>query len=468
MGTSLDELSKLIQVPKEGANLEFKQAHNNFDFFKLLQYCVALANEGGGRVVLGVTDEHPRQIVGTAAFPDLPELERRILNKLSFRIESEEVSHPSGRVVIVHIPSRPRGTAYHLEGAYLMRSADSVVPMSEDKLRKIFNEGKPDWLLESASQIVSSDDVIQLLETQGLFDLLKLPYPSTREAVLERLTSEKLIRRAEGGWIISNMGAVLLAKKLSDFDTLGRKAPRVIVYVGTSKLETRIDRVIVKGYAVGFEGLLDLIGSQIQTNEVIGAALRKEVKMFPEKAIRELVANALIHQDFSETGTSVMIEIYSDRIEISNPGKPSILPERFIDEYRSRNEQLADIMRRMGICEEKGSGIDRVVQSAEIFQLPAPDFRTSEQRTLAVLFAHIDFEKMNGSDRIRACYQHCCLRYVMNERLTNQSLRARFNLPQSKMETASRVIRDTIEAGKIKLEAQTSGRKYARYVPFWA
>src|SRR6185369_12948837 len=148
--------------------------------------------------------------------------------------------------------------------------------------------------------------------------------------------------------------------------------------------------------------------------------LRHEVKMFPEIAIRELVANALIHQDFMEGGSSVMIEIYSDRVEIANPGKPFIPPERFIDEYQSRNERLADLMRRMRICEEKGSGVDKVVQAAEAYQLPAPLFHAGSKRMHVTLFAPRDFENMDRGDRIRACYQHCVLRWVMAERMTNQ------------------------------------------------
>jgi ATP-dependent DNA helicase RecG len=142
-------------------------------------------------------------------------------------------------------------------------------------------------------------------------------------------------------------------------------------------------------------------------------------------------------------------------MEISNPGKAFISPDRFIDEYQSRNERMADLMRRLGICEEKGSGVDKVVEAAERFQLPAPDFRVGEIRTTAVLFGHIDFEDMDRNDRIRACYQHCCLRYVMNQKLTNQSLRERFKLPESKMESVSRVIRDTLDATKIKLADPT-------------
>jgi len=266
-----------------------------------------------------------------------------------------------------------------------------------------------------------------------------------------------------------NLGGILFAKKLEQFERLARKAPRMIVYEGTNKIQTKLDKPGTKGYAVGFQGLVEFINGLVPSNEVIEQALRREVKMFPEIAVRELVANALIHQSFSESGTSVMIEIYDDRMEISNPGKPFISPERFIDEYQSRNERLADLMRRLGICEEKGSGVDKVVEAAEVFQLPAPDFRVGERRTSALLFAHKEIEEMDRNDRIRACYQHCCLRYVMNEKMTNQSLRERFKLPEAKVATVSQIIAATLEGGKIKLgdPSQTSTR-YRSYVPFWA
>ena len=191
--------------------------------------------------------------------------------------------------------------------------------------------------------------------------------------------------------------------------------------------------------------------------------------MFPKQALRELIANALVHQDFLASGASVMIEMYDDRVEISNAGKPPINVKRFIDEYRSRNERLADLMRRLGICEEKGSGIDKVVEAAEVYQLPAPDFRVGEFRTTAVLFAHQDFSVMSKADRIRACYQHCCLMYVSNKRMSNLSLRERFGGSESKAATVSLVIGATKEAGLIKAdESETNSTRYARYLPYWA
>ena len=220
---------------------------------------------------------------------------------------------------------------------------------------------------------------------------------------------------------------------------------------------------------MGFQGLVRFVMAQLPQNEVIEDALRKEVKLVPEVAIRELVANALIHQDLTLSGASVMVEVYSNRVEISNPGEPVVPVERFIDGYQSRNERLADLMRRMGICEEKSSGIDRVVQAAEVYQLPAPDFRAGHRRTSVAIYGPRDFEEMDRADRVRACYQHCALRWVMSERMTNESLRQRFHLPESKRAIASQVIAATMEAGLIKADEKVgSSRKYARYLPFWA
>jgi ATP-dependent DNA helicase RecG len=350
-----------------------------------------------------------------------------------------------------------------------MRAGDGTVAMTEDRLRAIFDEGKPDWLSSAARQAVTSSDVVQFIDTQSYFDMLGLPYPATRDSVLDRLVSERLISQEGRGYSISNLCAVLFAKRLAEFEEVARKAPRVIVYSSKGKLNTIIDRFGTRGYAAGFEGLIDFVIGKTPSNEIIEKAIRREVKMFPESAIRELIANALIHQDFNETGNSVVIEVYADRLEISNPGSPFVSPDRFIDEYRSRNEQLADIMRRMGICEEKGSGIDRVVSDAEMYQLPAPDFRAGERRTTAVLFGHKEFDDMDRNDRIRACYQHCCLRYVMNERMSNHSLRERFKLPEDKAETVSRIIRDAMQAGQIKPDnPENLSKRYARYAPYWA
>jgi predicted HTH transcriptional regulator len=255
---------------------------------------------------------------------------------------------------------------------------------------------------------------------------------------------------------------------LNEFDSLVRRAVRVIVYKGKNRVDTIKDGVGNKGYACGFEGLLNYINDQLPQNEEIKRALRETVKMYPEIAIRELMANALIHQDFSERGSNPVVEIFSDRIEITNSGLPTISVERFIDEYQSRNEQLAGMMRRLRICEEKGSGIDKVIYHVELYQLPAPEFLVQEKHTKVVLHAYQKLSGMDRKDKIRACYQHCCLSYISNKKMTNQSLRTRFQIEEKNYSIASRIIRDTMDAGLIKDDdIESTSKKYAKYIPFW-
>jgi ATP-dependent DNA helicase RecG len=237
--------------------------------------------------------------------------------------------------VIFSIPSRPKGTAYHLDGRYLMRSGSSLVSMSEDGLRGIFAEGAPDWLEEPSLRDLDAEEVVDRLDTQAFFELMKQPYPSDRASVLARLQEHRLIDQIGGQYSIRRIGGLLLAKRLEDFPDLARKAPRVVVYTSTSKLDTRIDQTGQRGYAAGFQGLVTFITQQMPQNEVIENALRKKVKLLPENSVRELIANSLIHQDLKVGGAGPMIEVYPNRIVISNPGEPIVKVDRFIDGYQS-------------------------------------------------------------------------------------------------------------------------------------
>lgn len=469
MTTTTEQLNAWLAIQDEGC-IEFKEAKNSYSEIKIFQYCIAITNEGGGKLILGIANEKPRQVIGTHACPNIQDIESRIFEILKFRVVAEEVHHDDKRVLIFHIPSRPNGIPREYKGAYLMRVGEETHPMTPDQLRKIFDEGKPDWFSEFAISRLRSENVFDLLHVDTYFRLTGQPLPTSQEEILRRLEQEHLIARVVSDFSITNLGAILFAKKLNAFPDLERKAVRVIVYDGNNKTApTREDIVGVRGYASGFERLIDFMGSHLPRNEIIGRALRETVPMYPSIAVRELVANALIHQDFDETGTSVIIEIYSDRIEISNPGIPPIATDRFIDEFVSRNERLASLMRRMRICEEKGSGIDKVIGSVEAYQLPAPDFRAGERRTQAILFAHKGIEEMDNTDRIRACYQHCALKYVMEERMTNQSLRERFKLSEAKSDLISRIIHDAVEAGYIKpANPENTSRRYTQYIPHWA
>jgi predicted HTH transcriptional regulator len=191
--------------------------------------------------------------------------------------------------------------------------------------------------------------------------------------------------------------------------------------------------------------------------------------MFPELAVREVVANALIHQDFLVTGAGPMVEIFDDRIEITNPGEPLVDTQRFVDTPpRSRNEALASLMRRFRICEERGSGIDKVVSQVELFQLPAPLFDNPAGFTQTVLFAHKPLSAMHKAERVRACYLHACLCYVMRKEMTNTTLRERFGVKDHNRSLVSRLLREAVDAEAIVPADPDAAPKLMRYLPFWA
>ncbi|MGE5155511.1 MAG: ATP-binding protein, partial [Bdellovibrio bacteriovorus] len=443
-----------------------------------LANAAALVGKAFAYLVWGVRDED-HTVVGTGFDPHAArvgneELESWLLRllepKIDFRFFCVVVEDWPVVLLEIHRAARHpvafAGQEYIRVGSYKKKLKD--FPEKERALWRIFD--RTPFEDGIATERTSADEVLRLLDYPAYFDLLERPLPADRDGILAALAEDRLIRRGEaGGWDITNLGAVLFAKRLDAFHALRRKAVRVIQYRGRGRTETLKEQVGGKGYACGFEGLVGYINGLLPANEVIGEALRRSVPMFPELAVRELVANALIHQDFFVTGAGPMVEIFVDRIEITNPGEPLVDTQRFVDTPpRSRNEAVASLMRRFRICEERGSGIDKVVFQVELFQLPAPLFEKPEGFTRTVLFAHKPLSAMDKTDRVRACYLHACLRYVTRQVMTNASVRERFGILPNNKATASRLIREALEAGLIRLVSEDVGDKSRSYVPFWA
>lgn len=322
----------------------------------------------------------------------------------------------------------------------------------------------------SSLEMTTKDNVLRLIDCAAYFDLHNLEYPTNEDSMIETLVAEGLITKTyHNAYSITNFGAVLFARKLSEFPSLTRKAVRVIRYDGTGRQSASKEYVFDIGYAHGFERLLEFVNALIPTNEIMGQALRKDMPMYPELAVRELIANAMIHQDFLVQGSSLTIEIFDNRMEITNPGTPLIEINRFVDHPPiSRNEKLASLMRRIGICEERGSGFDKVVFETEYYQLPAPEIEVYDNHTKVTLYSHKTYSEMSKEDRLRACYLHACLKRVNREFLTNSSLRERFNIESKNSSMISRLLKDACDSGWIKLAEEFSGDKNRRYVPFWA
>lgn len=475
-------LNELRHLPRESEFVEFK--HNDAEPEDIGEYTSALANSA---TLLGKTcaylvwgiDDTTHDVVGTTFSPARAkvgneEIENWLLRLLSPKIDFHfyEFTADGKPVTVMEIgrafrhPVQFKNQEFIRVGTYKKKLKE--FPEKERALWRIFDSTPFEDHL--AAENLDPDVVLRLLDYPAYFDLLKQPLPDSRSGILSALASDRMIGQgASGGWNITNLGAVLLAKRLDEFRSLTRKAVRVVVYKGDDRLETIREQVGGKGYAAGFEGLIGFVNTLLPTNEVVGQALRKEVPMYPEVAIRELVANAIIHQDFFIGGSGPLVEIFRSRMEITNPGVPLVDTNRFLDSPpRSRNEALASFMRRIGVCEERGSGVDKVIFQTEFYQLPAPLFEVSGDNTRVVLFAHKAFGKMAATDRVRACYLHSCLRYVQRDPMTNGTLRARFGISEKQSAMVSRIIKETITAGLIRPFDDKAGRKFMRYVPFWA
>lgn len=470
-------ISDLVALPAETECVEFKV--NNFNPGEIGKRISALSNaanlydEKMAYLVFGIEDG-THNIIGTDYSPSTIKesgqilqfwLAQRLDPKVDYRIHEIEV-HGKRLVLIVIPPALNKPTQF--DGTSYIRIGSATPKLAEypEKESKIWaNINKKSFEKGIAKEHCSVSEVLELLDYAKYLELTKQELPSQTNEIVGKLAGHGIVRKVfDDNYDITNLGAILFAKDLTAFPSVRRKAVRVVVYSGNTRQEIKKERTGKLGYAIGFETLTDFINDQLPSNEEISRALRKEVKMYPEVAVREFVANALIHQDFSITGAGPMVEIFADRIEITNTGSPLIEVDRFIDyPPRSRNEDLAAFMRQIGVCEELGTGVDRALAEIALYQLPAPKFEKFEDSTRITLYDRRPLKDMTIDDRVRACFQHCALRYVENGRMTNASLRERLGIDETNYPAATAIINETIKRGLVK-----GSDKSKEYVPFWA
>lgn len=485
MNNPAREIVLIDQLRGESAEtpwLEFKS--NNTDPEMIGKRCSALSNaariEGRDMAFMawGIADG-THEVVGTDFNPDSQKVGNQGLSfwlagalspSIAFRFSV--VAHPQGRVVLLEIPAAT-GAPVTFHGIPYIRIGSATPKLTDfpDRYQRLVERLMPyRWEQGIARQFVSRDEALQLLDFVQYFRLTGQPLPESHATIVEKLAADRLVVRDVGDrWNVTNLGAILFAHRLSDFDaSLSRKAVRFVSYAGKNRAATVTHRLDgQKGYAIGFEGLVDYVNNLQPKNEHIGAALREAHPMFPVLAIRELVANALIHQDMTITGAGPQIELFQDRLEISNPGAPLVKPERMIDlPPRSRNEALASLMRRMKMCEEQGSGLDKVVQTCEVYQLPPPLFREEENSFQAVLYGPRSFADMSPDERVRACYFHAVLKFLSGDKMKNASLCARLGIAPKNAAQATAVIKRTLDAQLIRVADPEHPK--GGYVPHWA
>lgn len=275
-----------------------------------------------------------------------------------------------------------------------------------------------------------------------------------------------MVERKDDRYDILNLGAILFARKLKDFD-LGNKEVIVRKYAGTNNLVMELEYKMTVGYAVGFEDMIETV-MRFTSKERIDIR-REAVPTYPRVAVRELAANLLVHQDFSITGMPITIEVFTNRLVMTNPGACLNDVNRLIDlPPHSRNEGMAQMMLQLDMCERRGSGFDRAVAAIEAMLLPAYKVQSGDDYTRVYIYPAKALKDMSKEEKVVACYQHACLLYENNQNLTNQAVRERFGIEKNKSSVASRIIADTVERGLLKIsDEQNTSTKYVSYVPFY-
>lgn len=320
-----------------------------------------------------------------------------------------------------------------------------------------------------AAQNLTSDRLFDLIDVSDFFERIDSPLPTDEHQILHALADSELITTADSGyWNITNAGAILLATRLQDFQTLKHKAVRLIRYQGNSRVETELKRTLSKGYANGFEELVNLVADSLSKAKGHGKGSDKKKPVWPELALRELIANSLIHQDYSTPDSGPLIEIFDDRIEVANSGFPLVNERRLVNSPpKTRNHKILSLMRKMNLATETGCGWDRVVAEAERCGMPAPLPEIDEDTTRVVMLSPRALTDMDYSTRIWSVYQHACLKFANREHLTNGSLRERFAIELKNSAIASRLIKEAVEARVIVPYQAEIGRKHMRYIPNW-
>ena len=464
----------LYPIPSELNELDWKSGLSD-KTERLAQHLSAFSNmKGGGILVYGVHND------GSCFDMTKEEIDKTVQtlgniaqNNLvySIPIEHSVMEFEGHALLFIYIPEQA-DKPVHLRGkdiyASYHRSAGQTVKMSRNQVKALIAASQGiTFEQQIARDNLSKEDVLKYLNYNALYRILDKNVPQSTDAIIERLSDYHLCSFTGQTWNITNLGAILFANELHDFPNMEGHKVIVRKYVGTNNRQQEFEQHGAYGYAVGFEGLIDFIMRNTGSEKI--DVKRESIPTYPRVAIREFVANALVHQDFGITGMPVTIEIFSNRLSITNAGAPLNDINRLIDlPPQSRNEQLAQMMFTLGICERRGSGIDRAIAAVEKMYLPPVKFTKSEQHTRVFMYPQKSLKEMTKQEKISACYQHACLMYEDGEKINNQSVRERFELSKNDSSVASRIISDTMDARLIKpADIETASKKYMTYIPFY-
>lgn len=390
MNSLVNELYALMKL-RESAHLEFKEAKNNYDSDKLTQYCCALANEGGGKLILGVSDKLPRSIVGSHACRNLEKAKSDLITRLHLRIEIEELLVEEKRVVIFIVPSRPIGVPIQYQGIYWMRRGEELVSMTPDMLKRIFNEGEPDFSAQICTKAKWED-----LDRDSINVFREMWMRKSGNSNLKNLSDKQLLK--DIGAIedknITYAALILFGKPLSLRKFLAQ-AEVIFEYRSsgvTGPAQQRIE--YTQGFFSFYDDLWNKINLRNDLQHFQDGLFIWDIPTFNEKAIRESILNAVSHRDYREGG-SIWVKQYPRKIIIASPGGflSGITPSNMLWKQHPRNRRIADIFNKCGLVERAGQGADRIFEESIRQGKSLPDFaHTDEHEVVLTLDGQIQDE----------------------------------------------------------------------------
>lgn len=431
MPTSTEEFDAWLKA-EEGARFEFKEAKTNFHFDRLVQYATAIANEGGGRIILGVTDYRPRIVVGTSAFSSVERTKQGLIERLRLRFEVEEISHPDGRVVVVHVPARPLGMPIHDKGTYWMRSGDSLVPMAPDMLKRIFEETGPDFSAEICRGATLGD-----LDPSAIEEFRQRWIRHSGNAALSGMTAEQLL--VDGELIVGDQITYAALILFGTRAALGKFLAQAEVIFEYRSSESSLPTQQRIEYRAGFFGYYERLWSNINSRNdrqsYQDGLFRLEIQTFDEQVVREAILNAVSHRDY-RLGGSVFVRQFPRRMEIVSPGglPAGITPQNILDRQSPRNRRIAEAFARCGLIERSGQGINRMFEQSIKQSKPLPDFSGSDEYQVNVVLRgevqdvpFVRFLERLGAERLASFGTHdlLVLDCVRSERPVPETLRDR-------------------------------------------
>ena len=319
---------------------------------------------------------------------------------------------------------------------------------------------------------LSSSEVLRLLNTEAFLRLSRTEIGNNTEDQLGYLESRGVVKKSGSTYEIPLFSAYLLARNLSDFNQLARKCVRIVSYGDNDNLSpVSCDIEFTEGIVEAFASVFKEVVRLIPRHEKIDSESGRRLVEFsiPQAVIREVLSNAFTHQDLFSEGDGVVIEIFKNRVEITNSGRPVLDPLHFLDGGPSiKNEKIFAEMKNLGLVDGQGYGWRKIVKELESRCLPVPEIKVREKSITVTLWFEKPLKLLSLAQKNWTVYLHTVLRYLLNEPANNASLRQRLNLPESKSSTVSKLFRQAAEGGLVKPFDKQSSNKTKKYVPAWS